>query len=209
MKPRLIRVIDFGGSSEFAKASGAVVSTISSLCGETDRPNGVVEFVSAIETPLAIAALRAPADVIHITAHGWASPDEICISNHEGVEINLNDLAGVLADDGVPLGAPVLCVDTCDSAKSAFVRVIRDCIADETTYVGAKGSVNWYESTAYMTSFYASLLRRKGRGVTDAEAGWRAAQQADKAYSVVSGDARVPFRSFKLSPSRRARNSFQ
>lgn len=209
MRPRTIRIVDVGMTTDFTASSSfldALVSTLTVQAGE--RPLAIPELVRSEHTGLLLAALQEPADVIHLVAHGSTDAAEVTIgSDRTDKEWRLRDLAGLLQDTRKPIAAPCVFIDACDSTHSDFQRQVRDCISRDTTYIGCSAANTWFDSTTFSAALYPALLRNKGRGV---DFGLRAAESAKSAMAAfeVLLHRRCPFNAKVLTPSRVAKRVF-
>lgn len=75
MKPSVIRVVDLGLSPSFAASVSFAQALIGSIDTEVERPSADVEFVRCRDWAAIVAALVAPTRILHILAHGHASPE--------------------------------------------------------------------------------------------------------------------------------------
>jgi hypothetical protein len=208
LRPATIRLIDLGMHEDFGLAMSFAQNMIQSLVA---RSNGTapaeIEFIRTRDPLTVKTALQHRAHVIHITAHGDTDPDHLGFwSDDERTGLTLTDLAERFATDGEGVEAAVLFADCCRSATGRWVRAVRDCIEQETVYIGARRDVSWHESTTFASAFYGAFFKDKGFGMTAVERGLSAGERAVKGYeAIVAGEC--PFKVEVLQPSRVARHN--
>ncbi len=77
MRPRVVRIVDVGLTSDFAHTSSFRCSLLAALGTQHGSPSLVVtELIRTDRTDRLVDALAAPADVIHVVAHGSDDPTE-------------------------------------------------------------------------------------------------------------------------------------
>jgi hypothetical protein len=211
MRPATVRIVDIGMGTGFDLAGSFARSVIDSLTWVGDGiPPAEVEFIRTRSWNVLADALVEPCSVLHLMAHGETRPEELGFwSDDEKSSVQLGDLANALdytaetGDRGVHIQAPLLFADCCGTSQGRFVRAMRDCIGQDTAYVGSRRDVNWHESTLFGSLLYGSYFKDKGRGLKQIERAEAAAERAIAAYDkAVSGPC--PFALSVLRPSRRA-----
>jgi hypothetical protein len=215
MRPRNIRIIDLGLTSDFANTSTFVYTLLGTLGTQYgSSPLVVAELVRTDQTERLIEALAGPADVVHIVSHGWRDQDGSGSRSAATLGSDLNDVSWTVAElatalhkRGQPIGANCVYIDACESFSREFRRAIRDCIGDTTTYVGCRGSNGWFDATTYASSFYPALLRNKASGTAFADRALEAGESAAHAFSHLV-QRRCPFDVIQLVPTRQARGAF-
>ena len=208
MRPARVRLIDLGLDRDFDTSMAFAQSLIQSLVTRAaDKSVCEVEFIRTRDFYTVAAALQHPAHVIHLIAHGDNSPDDVGFwSDDERSGVALTDLAEQFVADGEGIEASVIYADCCNSTRGRFVRAIRDCIELPVTYIGARRTVSWHESTTFAAAFYGAYFRDRGRGINLAERGMRAATRAVTGYeAIVAGPC--PFQVATLDPSPRAQRT--
>ncbi len=217
MRPRVVRIVDIGMTSRFGQTSTFLQSLLAALgSGHSAAPLIVTELINTDQTSRLLEALHAPADVIHIVAHGYDEParptsrgDAVIHSDLNGeVSWTVAELAAGLQSIGAPVGAPCLYIDACESFSTVFRRHVRDLITSETAYVGCRGGNTWFDATTYASAFYPALLRNKGAGTPWVERALEAGEAAAQAFSTLL-QRRCPFGVAELRPSRAASSAFQ
>lgn len=105
MKPAVVRLIGLGIDGWFATSMNFAQATIGSLTvGWEDHPAAEVEYVRTRDWWIVAEALRAPAAVIHVMAHGNDAPEDVSFSSHGGSAVELDELAEYFAE-GPPASA--------------------------------------------------------------------------------------------------------
>jgi hypothetical protein len=66
--------------------------------------------------------------------------------------------------------------------------------------------ITWRESTTFGSAFYGAFFRDRGKGLSPAERGLRAAERAIEGYTKIV-DGSCPFTVQTLDPSRAARRA--
>lgn len=208
MKPATIRLLDLGIDEAFATSMGFAQSTIGSLTvGWEDHPAAEVEYVRTRDWWTVAEALRAPAAVIHVMAHGNDLPEDVSFSSHGGSALALDELAEYFAEGGGGISAAAILADACRTGTGRFKKAIRNCLAEPVAYIGTRRSVDWHESTTYASAFYAAYFRSKGRGTTPQKRALDAAARANSAYRETIGAASA-FTAEVLTPSATAQRAF-
>lgn len=208
MRPTLVRLVDLGHDEDFDVAMSFAQSIIQSLVTRSNgNPLAEIEFIRTRDSMTVESALTADAGVLHVMAHGDTDPDDIGFWSDDGESgVTLTELAESFHKKGYGIGGAVVFADCCATAQGRFVKAVRDCIAEPITYIGAKRSIDWHESTTFGSAFYGALFKDRGKGLTAAERGLRAAERAIEGYgAIVAGPC--PFAAKMLKPSRAARRA--
>ncbi len=211
MRPAVVRLVDFGMSSAFEGYADFIRKLIWNLnygiSGESEHPAADVESLRVRDSITIAAALSRPALVLHISAHGYAKPEDVGFYGHDDSELRLDQLASELAwlEQGGIVAAGIV-ADGCDTAKRTFVKAIRDCLSSDCVYIGTRVETYWHESTLFSSLFYAYLLRNRGRGKVPTARVQEAAEAARNSYTAHIG-RRCPYEVKQLTPSNQARKS--
>ncbi len=209
MKNRRVGLIDIGLDDSFDVSMNFVQGILHNINAgvrdEDSRATAVVEvdFVRSRDHDTVIAALTAPYAVLHVMSHAGHEDGEPFFTGDGGVEVSLFDLAGHLQESGRRLQVGAVLADGCGTGTGVWKRAFRECIQEDITYIGTRGYIGWYESTAFASAFYAALLRNRGKGATRSEQAREAAERAGRAYSEITGKT-CPYSVQTLTPSRRA-----
>ncbi len=87
------------------------------------------------------------------------------------------------------------------------MKVIRDCLQEPTVYIGTSRGIDWWESTTFVSAFYACLFESKVRPSEALQRGRDAGRRANRAFKAVIGAA-SPFTVRKLEPSTWVKETF-
>ena len=213
MKNRRVGLVDIGLDDDFGVSMNFVQGILQNInAGYQDSegksaPVVEVDFVRSRDQATVVAALTAPYAVLHVMAHAGHDQGEPFFVGDADADISLLELAAHLQERGRGLQVGAVLADGCGTGTGVWKKAFRECIQGEVTYIGTRGFVGWYESTAFSSAFYSALLRNRGKGVTGSGQARDAAERAERAYKAMTGTA-CPYRIETLSPSQRAVKAF-
>lgn len=211
MSPAKVRIIDLGGHRDFQDSASFVESLIRSLTARRReaRPLCDIEVVRSRDRWILQAAIDQPATVIHIMAHGVRTGGSAAFTDEDGtVSVELGWLLEQFEENRSGVEAPVILADACETATPAFMKVIRDCLQEATVYIGTERSIDWWESTTFVSAFYASLFESKVRPSEVLQRGRDAGRRANRAFRSLISEA-SPFTVDLLQPSKWAQETYK
>jgi hypothetical protein len=138
MRPATVRLVDIGLSTGFDTATTFADSLIDSLTWtqppefdvpRTPHPAAEVELVRTRDLGVLAKAVTAEATILHLLSHGRTDQDGSGFaSDDRQTELDLADLAKLVATDRIGIRAQVIFADCCDGARRTFVSALRDCL---------------------------------------------------------------------------------
>ncbi|MEH1053685.1 hypothetical protein V6U89_00490 [Micromonospora sp. CPCC 206171] len=204
MKPRRVSLLDLGLDSSFDAAMTFVQSTLQNINAGCDEPIVDIDFVRSRDPDTVLSAFTASCDVLHVMAHGDHSVTPTFTSSDGKVNISLEQLGEVAAEQGQGISTGAIIADGCKTGTGVWQKAVRDCLQGEVTYIGTSAIIGWHESGVFCSAFYGALFRNRGRGMTPADQARDAAERAIKAYALLT-DKSCPFKVMTLKPSKKAR----
>jgi hypothetical protein len=213
MRNRRIGLLDIGLDEDFGVSMSFVQGVLQSInAGYRDdegksAPVVEVDFVRSRDQATVTAALTAPYAILHVMAHAGHQKGEPFFVGEADADVSLIELASHLQTRGQGLRVGAILADGCRTGTGIWKNALRECIRGEITYIGTRGNVGWYESTAFSSAFYSALLRNRGKGFTHAGQAREAAERAARAYRAMT-DKHCPYTVETLRPSQSAVRAF-